>query len=508
VNLVLTASDEDSGIDYTEYSLDAGATWTQGTELTLSDEGLTTVLYRSADLAGNLEEAKSCEVKIDRQAPATTDDADDAWSADPVTIHFSVSEPLSGVDYTEYSTDGGATWTQGDEVAIADEGITTILYRSSDVAGNVEEAKSCEVKIDRTAPATADDADSAWHNGDLTIHFSATDTLSGIDYTEYSVDDGATWTQGSEMTIADEGLTTILYRSADLAGNREEAKSCEVKIDRQAPATTDDADDAWSADPVTIHFSVSEPLSGVDYTEYSTDDGETWTQGDEVTIGDEGVTEILYRSADLAGNVEETRSCEVRIDTVAPTITINAPAEGATYVKDQVIYADYAAVDQGSGIAEVTDSLAFGLTIDTASTGTKTFTVTAIDQVGNTACVTITYEVAYQSGGINQPVNPDGSSVFKINRTVPLKFSITDAEGQPFSGLAPRLYLAKLSDGIWGDEVEAIDDVGPDEGNLFRETAPGTYQYNLRASTLSVGTWRARIELGNGACLYAVFSLR
>jgi hypothetical protein len=48
--------------------------------------------------------------------------------------------------------------------------------------------------------------------------------------------------------------------------------------------------------------------AGVDYTEYSLDGGEWTTYEDPFTVSSLGGHEVEYRSADLAGNVEETRS--------------------------------------------------------------------------------------------------------------------------------------------------------------------------------------------------------
>ncbi len=48
----------------TEYSLDAGATWTTGTEIPLTVVGTYTLSFRSTDVAGNVEEIRSAEVTV------------------------------------------------------------------------------------------------------------------------------------------------------------------------------------------------------------------------------------------------------------------------------------------------------------------------------------------------------------------------------------------------------------------------------------------------------------
>ena len=60
VTLGFSATDADSGVAYTEYSLD-GLAWVRGTSLTLTlgkngvNSGVHTIAYRSADKAGNVE---------------------------------------------------------------------------------------------------------------------------------------------------------------------------------------------------------------------------------------------------------------------------------------------------------------------------------------------------------------------------------------------------------------------------------------------------------------------
>jgi len=102
------------------------------------------------------------------------------------------------------------------------------------------------VPPDSTPPTTTSDADAGWHNADVTVNFTATDGSggSGIAFTEYSLDNGTSWTLGSSLTIAApadhtaDGVHEILFNSKDLADNLEAAKSCQVNIDTTAPTTS------------------------------------------------------------------------------------------------------------------------------------------------------------------------------------------------------------------------------------------------------------------------------
>jgi hypothetical protein len=83
-----------------------------------------------------------------------------------------------------------------------------------------------------------------WYKTAVTPEFAASDNAggSGVAYTEYQLD-GAMWTPGTSLLLpapADHTgdlLHTVLYRSADAAGNVEEAKTITVGIDTRKPRT-------------------------------------------------------------------------------------------------------------------------------------------------------------------------------------------------------------------------------------------------------------------------------
>jgi hypothetical protein len=77
-----------------------------------------------------------------------------------------------------------------------------------------------------------------WYTGDVMVTLTATDNEngSGVEKTEYSLDAGVTWnTYAEPLNISQEGVTAIRYFSTDKAGNREEIKTQEIKIDTIAP---------------------------------------------------------------------------------------------------------------------------------------------------------------------------------------------------------------------------------------------------------------------------------
>jgi len=81
-------------------------------------------------------------------------------------------------------------------------------------------------------------------------------------------------------------------------------------------------------------------------------------------------------------------------DRAAPTINIDTPTDGATYLIGEVVNAVWSTSDgTGTGVASEIGTVASGSPIDTATAGLKTFTVSAIDYAGNEGSASVTYYV-------------------------------------------------------------------------------------------------------------------
>jgi hypothetical protein len=138
--------------------------------------------------------------------------------------------------------------------------------------------------------------------------------------------------------------------------------------------------------------------------------------------------------------------------------------------------------------------------------GTTEVIATATDPAGNKATCPIYVTVAYSWSGVLQPINPDGTSIFKLGSTVPVKFALTGAS-QCLDGGNFKLYLTKLSSAASGTEVEAVSTSAADSGNTFRYSG-GQYQFNLSTKGLTAGLWQLRIDLGDGSTNLVQFSLK
>src|SRR5690349_752553 len=144
------------------------------------------------------------------------------WYSGPTVLNFKALDDLSGVIRTEVSQDNRTTWQQlpCDGIALNDDGVYTVFFRSKDLAGNRETPKSITVKIDSTAPVTT----AQYRVLDRQVSFTATDNVSGVARTEYRLD-GSPWIEGTTLIFTSGGLHTILFRSIDVAGNVEKTNS-------------------------------------------------------------------------------------------------------------------------------------------------------------------------------------------------------------------------------------------------------------------------------------------
>jgi hypothetical protein len=292
----------------------------------------------------------------------------------------------------------------------------------------------------------------------------------------------------AQFTISNEGVHILEYWAVDNVTNEGRHHIRTVSIDMTPPiiagAPDRDANAAgWYSDDVTVSFTVSDGLSGIDET----------TVPDDVVLG-EGASQSVTRSvSDLAGNTASDTVNGINVDKTAPTITIDSPAN-TLYIIGQSVVADWSTVDSLSGISSAAGTVASGITIDTSTVGSKTFTVAAFDNAGNTATLTINYSVAYAFSGFYTPV-PD--SQYNIGRTVPVKFELTDYQGNSVITTVAKIYVAHIADdGAVGPYFPGSTKDGTGD-NIIR-SAGSQYIYNLDTSSLSAGRLRIIVDLDDG----------
>jgi hypothetical protein len=363
---------------------------------TISENGISEVVGSAYDLAGNIG---TCvvTVKIDNKPPTTNIllsgmAGGNGWYTSDVRVNFSAGDGESGVNMTEYSLDGGI-WKPATPFVINKEGVTTVYYRSTDRAENVEPENTMMIKIDKTAPGIsgAPDRDpeaSGWYISPVTVTFAASDIYSGV----------MPGSVTQPVTLPLKGIPldgpyqSVTGTATDNAGNTATVVVGNLNIDMYPPTTTctiDGAgggvgDNTWYRTNVTVTLFAKDAGSGVNETKYNRNNT-GWNDYHPFVIPDEGTTTVSYGSTDNVGHVEPGQTTLVRIDKTPPKVTcvnITQPNGDGWYTEPVIIH--FTATDDRSGVVYVTPDIT--LSSDGAN---QTITGYAMDVAGNTGSVTV-----------------------------------------------------------------------------------------------------------------------
>jgi hypothetical protein len=334
------------------------------------------ISFFSTDTAGNAEAVKtSPAAQVDKQLPTTSDDVPTDWRTSAVTVTLSAADQGgSGLVKTYYTTgaspaDPTTASAQYDALQKPKLGDgEKIKYFSTDGAGNAEAVKtSAAARVDSDAPVTTDDVPVEWRKTDVTVTLSASDTGgSGVKETYYTTGvlpadptiaaDRKLYDPANKPTLAHG--EKISYYSIDDAGHREGVRTSvnAAKVDKDAPATSDDVPSGWQKSDVAVTLSVSDSGgSDVAKTYYTTGTSPAdpttasavYDSANKPKLG-HGES-IKYFSTDGAGNAEAVKtSPAVQVDTVPPATTDDVPAD----VQTSDVTVTLTATDADSGVKE------------------------------------------------------------------------------------------------------------------------------------------------------------
>ncbi len=336
-------------------------------------------------------------IDIDGTAPQTGADTqctkvNDYCTGDTATVVLTAADQagLSGVKEIHYSVNKelekvapGATVSVS--VPLNGEGEATVNFFAVDKADNKEPANAVSLKYDNIAPkvthtvtpkANAD----GWNNENVTVHFDATDTGSGVDETKTTAD------QVVDKETPSSGLE-IFGEAYDKAGNKGTDKVT-VRLDKTAPQITASAKTAdgkeytpgvWTKRAVTVSFSCSDGLSQVAVCP------------EPVTVTENGAgtdgtgQSVTGEASDNAGNKASATFGGIKIDQEKPTIEgSRTPDANAKGWNNQDVTVSFKCSDALSGF----ESCVGGKTVSTEGAG-QSVMGTAKDNAGNTAESTV-----------------------------------------------------------------------------------------------------------------------
>ncbi|HIH29094.1 MAG TPA: hypothetical protein HA260_04755 [Thermoplasmata archaeon] len=167
----------------------------------------------------------------------------------------------------------------------------------------------------------------SWYISPVTITLTATDDVTGVDYTMYNLDTTGWTLYANPFTVSEDTTHTIQYYSVDNIGNAETVKSADFKIDQLPPTTThtfsgDVGNNDWYLN-FNFLLNAVDSTSGVHCTYYKIDDGGWNLFTTPVVITTEGSHTLTYYSTDNAGNIEPMNGpFTFKLDSTAPEITL------------------------------------------------------------------------------------------------------------------------------------------------------------------------------------------
>lgn len=331
----------------------------------------------SVDRANNYSDVASIEIKcIDKEKPVigTISVKKPSWGNWRFKISGTVSDDLAGVDRVLYNTTGQygenmeqATLKKGEFELQVNQSIFgqdddyRYYFWAVDKAGNVSEVAQTSLRVDQTSPTVRAETDAAgWTNKSVTVSGYAQDNAGGygVDRVIYGTTNDSAAATGEAVFDArtgkyyftvenTENVNATYYvwaidKAYEDGGNVSEPAQVEVKIDTDKPtikALTAEPN-VWTNGAVAVSGTVEdEGGSLVNKVVYSASDSYkdslpqavfdavTGTYNFTVTNDKEFNGHYYVWVVDAAGNVSDSSSVLVQIDTTKPTASIHITEE-------------------------------------------------------------------------------------------------------------------------------------------------------------------------------------
>jgi hypothetical protein len=389
--------------------------------------------------------------------------------------------------------------------------------------GDLSDAVSATIELDTSAPTVGE------AGGNFTFRASGTasnSTTAG----SLTTDRVVTWT-GTVLASTHANCTSTPANTAPVADAGGPYAGGEGEAISLSLATATDAD----SDPLsygwTIDYNGNIDAGGSCSFNSATDLNPTVTCTDDSGTG----TFTLTLTVDDGVNDPVSDTAALTVSNVAPSFDTGNPAFATASVSclNNTVTLHFAFSDDGSNDTHTasinwgdgsavqnlneTDTAAETATHTYNSGGPYTASINVTDDDGDATGATNTtntLSVLFNTSGILQPINADGSSGFKISQTIPVKATFTDCDGNlPSSN--PTVHLRKIANGTGEVVTEVVSSSAADTGNEMRFTET-QYIFNLSTKKsqfnagrdLTEGRYELTIKIGGVTQITVEFGLR
>ena len=365
------------------------------------------------------------------------------------------------------------------------------------IVGWIPRSDSTAPTVSMTAPA-----DGATPSGMVTVSATASDNV-GVVGVQFLLDDSLLGTEDTtepyfiswDSTTASSGPHRLSARARDAAGNLTTSAAVSVTIDNTAPAVsiTAPADGATVSGMVTVSATASDNTGviGVQFLLDGVALGTEVTTGPyalswDSTTANSGSHMLSARARDAAGNLTTSATVSVTIDNGAPTVSMTAPANGAT-VSGMVTVSATASDNIGVvGVQFLLDGVPLG-----AEDTTGPYSISWDSTTANSGSHTLSAQARDAAGH----VTTSSTVSVTIDNTAPTVSMTAPANGSTPSGMVTVSATASDNRGVVG--VQFLLDGVP----LGTEDTTGPYSISWDSTAASSGSHtlsaRARDAAGN-----------
>ena len=418
------------------------------------------------DLAGNTAPA-SVTLRYDETSPqasaaARPPDAN-GWFNHAVTITFQGADATSGVDSCTQVTYAGP-----------DDSSVALSGTCRDRAGNESASSPFTLRYDETppqasaTPSRGGDVD-GWYNHALTVSFSGSDSMSGLDSCDAP----------RSYTGPDSASASVTGSCRDRAGNAA-PRSFGLRYDSTAPQVTavpgrPPNANGWYNAPISVGFNGSDAIAGI----------ESCSTSQSYSGPDNGSARVDGTCTDRAGNVG-SGSFPLRYDVTAPQVTATpARPAGQNGWYSAPLGVSFAGTDATAGI----DTCDPAVTYSGPDSAAATVSGSCRDRAGNSASrsLPLRYDATAPQTSATPSRVADANGWY--NHALTVSFAATDAMAGVDSCDAARSYAGP-------------DSASTSVGGVCRDnagnTAPASLALRYDATAPQTSATASRVADANG----------
>jgi len=435
--------------------------------------GVETITLSVEDIAGRTD---SDEVRL--EVVDTTPPFLDAGEA--IRLEATSAEGAEVAVAPSAATDlcGAVSLSVSPTLSVFPLGTTVLTFTATDEQGNTSTVTRTIEIIDTTPPVLSAPAD---------LVAEAAGVLSPLD------PGTATATDLSPVVVENDapedgfplGTTIVTWAARDTSGNEASATQEITMTDATPPVIALPADVTAEATalrtPLAIGTATATDIFAVDVGNHAPADGYPL-----------GLTLVIWTAVDAHGNEAAGVQRVTVVDTTLPALEmppdISLTAAGPL---TPVAIGAASATDLFGPVSLTNDMPAAGF-----PPGTTLVTWTAEDANGNRVSGTQRVEATYRFGGMAPPLEDGG--IYKASRTLPVKFSLFYAGGDPVATASARIQVIPLgSDNTPGEPLDVQSSSTADGGDAFRYQG-GLYHFNLSTGGMPAGRYRVVLVLDDG----------